>query len=97
MGAMQPWALYFFAAMTLVTFLAFGWDKRKARTGSRNRTPEGTLLTLSFLGGFVGGWVGMNIFRHKTRKLGFKLKMAAVSVVNPVWLFVWFWLEESLA
>lgn len=94
---MPTWTLYLFAAITFVTFVAFGWDKHKARKGSRNRTPEGTLLTLSFLGGFVGGWIGMNLFRHKTRKTSFKLKMFAVSVLNPVWLFVWFWLEESVS
>ncbi|MEN8148930.1 MAG: DUF1294 domain-containing protein [Planctomycetota bacterium] len=85
---MWPWLFYAFLGLNLFTFLAFGWDKRRARKNA-SRTPEGTLLTLSFLGGFPGGWIAMNLFRHKTRKVSFKLKMLAVSLVNPVWLVLW--------
>ena len=35
------------------------------------------------------GWIGMNLFRHKTRKLSFKLKMVAVTILNPAWLVLW--------
>jgi len=95
MSAMPAALLYAFAAVNVVTFVIFGWDKRRAAKGGA-RTPEGTLLTLSFLGGFPGGWIAMNLFRHKTRKTAFKLKMFAVSVVNPVWLCVWLALDGRL-
>ena len=82
------------AALNLFTFLAFGWDKRKAIKG-KSRTAEGTLITFSFFGGFVGGWFAMNVFRHKTRKTSFKVKMFAVTVLNPVWLVLWLWLDGA--
>ena len=42
--------------------------------------------------GLAGGWAGMSLFRHKTRKTGFKVKMVLVSVVNVLWSVLWFWL-----
>jgi len=95
MAGMWPFLLYALLALNLVTFLAFGWDKRRAKRNVR-RTPEATLLTLSWLGGFPGGWVGMNLFRHKTKKLSFKLKMVAVTILNPAWLILWLWLDGRI-
>ena len=95
MSGMWPYLLYALLAMNLFTFLAFGWDKRRAKRNAR-RTPEATLLTLSWLGGFPGGWVGMNLFRHKTKKLSFKLKMVAVTILNPAWLVLWLWLDGRI-
>jgi uncharacterized membrane protein YsdA (DUF1294 family) len=86
--------LLYLAAINLVTFLAFGWDKRKARLRGW-RTPEARLLLLSFLGGFVGGWLGMKLFRHKTVKTSFRAKMLLVSVVNPVWVVGWWWFNRG--
>lgn len=81
--------LYVLLAMTLVTFAAFGRDKRRAVRGMR-RTSEGTLLWLSLLGGCIGGWIGMQVFRHKTRKRSFQIKMVLVTLVDATVL--WFWL-----
>lgn len=52
--------------MSLVLLTAMGADKKRARTGSW-RIPEARLFLLAFLGGALGGWVGMRLFRHKTR------------------------------
>lgn len=52
--------------LSLITFIAYGVDKRKARKG-KYRTKEKTLLLLSFLGGAFGGYPAMLIFRHKTK------------------------------
>ena len=46
-----------YAAMSAVTFMAYGWDKRRARTGGR-RVPERTLQTLALLGGWPGALLG---------------------------------------
>ncbi len=78
--------------VNLVTFLAFGWDKWMARRGSW-RTPEARLLLLAFATGIVGAWWGMSVFRHKTRKASFRLKMIAVTILNPAWLLLWLWLS----
>ena len=53
-------------ALSFITFIVYGADKRKAKKGSY-RTPEKVLLGLSFLGGALGAIFGMNLFRHKTK------------------------------
>ena len=52
--------------LSIITFFAYGADKRKAKKGAY-RTKEKTLLTMSFLGGAFGGYPAMLIFRHKTK------------------------------
>ena len=70
-GIVGALALYLFL-MNLLTFAAFGWDKRCAQR-DRRRTPERRLLLVAALGGAVGALVGMRVFHHKTRKLRFRL------------------------
>lgn len=52
--------------LSLITFIAYGVDKKKAKSG-KWRTKEKILLLLSFLGGAFGGYPAMLIFRHKTK------------------------------
>ena len=52
--------------LSLVAFIAYGVDKKKAKSG-KWRTKEKTLLLLSFLGGAFGGYPAMLIFHHKTK------------------------------
>lgn len=52
--------------LSLITFIAYRIDKKKAEKG-KWRTKEKTLLLLSFLGGAFGGFPAMLIFHHKTK------------------------------
>jgi uncharacterized membrane protein YsdA (DUF1294 family) len=58
------------AVMSLICFIAYGFDKRRAVRGGR-RVPERTLHFLSFMGGWPGAFLGQRHFRHKTQKLAF--------------------------
>ena len=58
--------LVYLAVLSLVTFFMYGADKRKAKKG-KWRTPEKVLLLSSFFGGAYGGFLAMQIFRHKTK------------------------------
>ena len=77
--------------MSVVCFAAYGLDKRRAVNGSR-RVPEQTLHILALLGGWPGGLLGQQQFRHKTKKLSFAivfwclvmLHVAAISTVAYV-------------
>ena len=51
--------------LSIITSIAYGADKSKAKRGAY-RTKEKTLLLLSFFGGAFGGYPAMLIFRHKT-------------------------------
>jgi len=57
--------------INLVAMMMYAYDKMMARKGDR-RISERTLLLLALVGPF-GAMAGMRWFRHKTRKLKFKL------------------------
>ena len=57
----------YLVVLSIITFIAYGVDKLKAKTGAY-RIPEKVLLTLSLLGGAPGGIIAMRLFRHKTGK-----------------------------
>jgi uncharacterized membrane protein YsdA (DUF1294 family) len=78
---LTSWSLLWIwlAAVNLVTFVAYGYDKAQARGGG-DRIPEIVLHLLAVVGGFIGGWIGMFAFRHKTRKLVFKTVLALSTI-----------------
>ena len=81
-------ALVWFGFWSAITLFAFGYDKWKSgRSGQR--VSEKTLLILSGIGGWIGGLVGMTLFRHKTAKWTFKLKFALVAIPFAAELFAW--------
>ena len=57
--------------LSLVTFVAYRFDKRRAQKGGR-RVPEKTLHLMALLGGWPGALAGQRVFRHKTQKLSFR-------------------------
>ena len=60
-----------YVAVNLVALIMYGYDKMKARKGER-RISEKALMSIALLGPF-GAMAGMRWFRHKTRKLKFKV------------------------
>lgn len=58
--------------LSLVAFALFGYDKRRAQTDG-SRVPEKTLHWLALLGGWPGVLCGQRVFRHKTKKLSYRL------------------------
>ena len=63
----MKYLILFLLITNLITFIAFGIDKRKAVKG-RWRIPEKTLLLMGLVFGSVGQLLGMKVFRHKTNK-----------------------------
>lgn len=51
--------------MNLIDFFLMFLDKQKARR-NKWRIPEKTLFGFALLGGALGGYFGMKLFRHKT-------------------------------
>lgn len=84
--ALTVWEVYLLA-MTLVSFLYMGIDKGQAAYGGR-RVPEKTLWLLALFGGSLGILLGMNVFRHKTRKVAFQLPFVLI-VLLQVGGYVW--------
>lgn len=79
--------------INLLLFAMMGIDKRKAIKG-KWRIPEKTLFLLALIGGSIGGIAGMQVFRHKTKHLRFKLGFPAILIlqialaIGAVYLFV---------
>lgn len=70
-------------------FLFMLVDKIKARRGSW-RIPEATLMTIAAIGGSLGSFLGMQIFRHKTRHAKFYIGIPVLIVAHVIligWLF----------
>ena len=73
--------IYLFLVLSILTFLLFDYDKNAARM-NQWRIPEKVLLGLSILGGAAGGLLGMQVFRHKTRKNYFWIILIAAACVH---------------
>lgn len=68
-------------AVSLITFFLYGIDKAQAKRGA-GRVPELVLHGLALLGGFVGGWLGRFLFRHKTQKELFAIILTAGTAIH---------------
>jgi uncharacterized membrane protein YsdA (DUF1294 family) len=68
---------YYLAIINMAGFAIMAIDKGKARRGAW-RIPEKTLLTIAAAGGAPGIWLGMYMFRHKTKKLKFSLGVPGI-------------------
>jgi uncharacterized membrane protein YsdA (DUF1294 family) len=65
----------------IVTFIFYGYDKRQAlRNGPR--VPELTLHVLALLGGTPGAFIGQLFFRHKTKKLRFRIVFLTIVLLQ---------------
>ena len=73
---MQLFLLYLMIinAAAFVLMLA---DKQKARK-RKWRIPEAVLIGSAVIGGSIGAWLGMKIFRHKTLHKKFYLGIPAI-------------------
>lgn len=76
-----PLLLAYLAVINIVGFAAFGLDKRKAQRRTW-RTPESVLFLYAILGGSIGCLLGMRVFRHKTRKLKFRIGMPLILLLQ---------------
>jgi len=75
--------IYFLVVSNILTFIVFGADKWYAKKRKR-RVSELFLLSLTFLGGTLGALLAMMIFRHKTSKKSFILKLLLVIFIQLI-------------
>ncbi|MBR4513682.1 MAG: DUF1294 domain-containing protein [Lachnospiraceae bacterium] len=69
--------------MNLLGVAIMGIDKSKAKRGAW-RIPEKALFLVSFLGGSIGTWAGMYLFRHKTKHWYFVVGMPLIMILHIV-------------
>ena len=73
--------ILYLVAINVVTFLLYGIDKFKAKR-SRWRIPESVLLGFAVIGGSVGAWLGMMVWRHKTQHKKFKYGIPLILAIQ---------------
>lgn len=79
----MEYLLYYLCIINLIGFFAFWLDKRKAQKGQW-RIPEKTLFLLAILGGGAGCYLGMQVFRHKTKHLSFVIGIPTIVTVELI-------------
>lgn len=73
--------IYYLIAINIIAFFIYGIDKWKAKK-NRWRIPEKTLLLLAAIGGSIGSWAGMMIWRHKTKHLKFTIGVPLIFILQ---------------
>ena len=81
------WYIDWLVAWSISLFILYGIDKGQAKRGGW-RVPEAMLHGLALIGGFIGGWLGMFIFRHKTQKPVFKVVLAIATLIGIVLFYL---------
>lgn len=82
----------YFLSINIISFLMFGYDKLKAKRNGW-RIPERRFFYLGLLGGAAGVYVGMRVFRHKTRHALFIYGIPILVALNIV---LFYYLLRSL-
>lgn len=72
--------------INLVAFFLMYVDKKKARN-RQYRIPESVLLWSAFLGGAIGAYMGMKMFRHKTKHAKFTIGVPVAIVTTAILLY----------
>ena len=67
--------------MSVIAFVFYGYDKRQA-VKNKSRVPELILHMLALLGGTPGAFLGQLFFRHKTKKLRFRIVFLAIVLLQ---------------
>lgn len=90
----NPYKFYFLLALTLITFLFYGYDKYQA-INQKSRIPEVILHLLTLAGGTAGAIAGQLLFRHKTKKLSFRVVFIIIAAFQTGVIF-WLYLRKTL-
>ncbi len=72
--------------INIIAFIMYGVDKSLA-IKHRWRISEATLILLAVIGGSVGAFLGMQVFRHKTKHIKFVIGVPVIFILQVVIAF----------
>jgi uncharacterized membrane protein YsdA (DUF1294 family) len=81
--------LGYFTLLSALAFFMMRIDKQQARKRGQ-RIPEKNLWSIAIAGGGIGAYLGMMMFRHKTKHTNFRvgfLLLAAIDVAVILWSY----------
>ncbi|MDY7560312.1 DUF1294 domain-containing protein [Pseudomonas sp. 10B1] len=79
-----------YSVMSVLTFFLYWRDKFQAQN-AQWRMPEKVLHGAELLGGWPGGLIAQQIFRHKTRKLSYQIIFWLIVLLHQL-----FWFDRLL-
>jgi uncharacterized membrane protein YsdA (DUF1294 family) len=79
---------WYLLVINILAFVCYGLDKLKAKRNAR-RISEHALLLLALVGGSVGAWLGMLVWRHKTKHAKFRWGVPMILLLQVA---VYWWL-----
>lgn len=80
----------YFAAMSSFACIMMWADKRQAQSRGP-RIPEKRLWLVAVIGGGIGAYAGMMLFRHKTKHTNFRVGFFILALIQAgllVWLAI---------
>jgi uncharacterized membrane protein YsdA (DUF1294 family) len=80
--------LYYIIAINLYGIFVMYSDKKKSQKG-KWRTPEKTIFTIAFAFGALGIFMGMRLFRHKTKHKKFVIGIPLILIVELLIFFTY--------
>lgn len=81
MMSLEMYVICYLCAINIIGFVLMGLDKWKAKH-KKWRIAEKTLFLVGIVGGSPGCWLGMYIFRHKTKHWQFVVGMPIIFIVQ---------------
>ena len=79
---------WYLLVINILAFFCYGLDKLKAKRNAR-RISERSLLLLAVVGGSLGAWFGMLVWRHKTKHAIFKFGVPIILLLQ-IAVYLWF-------
>lgn len=82
--------IVYLALINIWAFALMGSDKRRAKQKGARRIRERTLFLSALLGGGLGAFLGMWVFRHKTKHWYFVVGIPLIALgeaVMGIWLY----------
>lgn len=79
----------YYAIVNIIAFFLYGNDKWRAKHHVW-RIPERSLLGIAILGGALGAFLGMQVFRHKTKHFIFCFLVPVCLVIHCIFFYMIF-------
>lgn len=81
----------YFTVLSLLALIMMKVDKSQAQRRGQ-RIPEKNLWSVAILGGGIGAYIGMMMFRHKTKHTNFRVGFLMLAVIDAAAL-IWGYLN----
>ncbi|WP_428909339.1 DUF1294 domain-containing protein [Niallia sp. Krafla_26] len=85
---MPEYLALYFIIINIIGLIMMKIDKQRAQK-HQYRISENTLWTIAVIGGALGTTIGMNLFRHKTKHLSFKIGFPILAILD-IFLIIYF-------